>query len=139
MPDLNRHEPLLANLRTRGDKFDTGLDGVLRHLFGRIEGLERKGNQLDQRIGETQDFAECDSARIDGLEAGTNDDFLDAIDQGDTADDEVGKLRELEALYRTIIGRTGPYLAVHGMKAATSEEIARAAELRKELGIEEKV
>ena len=183
MTDLNRHEPLLTNLRTRGDKFDAGLDGVLRHLFGRIESLEQSG-PLDARIVEAH---ATQSAKVDdqiallnghrknlhsdlgtlttrvganataigiirtdvlALDSRTKQNRLDALppttEQIKTLREieklrelrEIEKLRELEALYRTFLNRAAPYLVVHGIQTGTDEEVARAAELRVELGIE---
>ncbi len=50
--------------------------------------------------------------------------------------EEIKKLRELEALYREVAHRIGPYLWTHGMPNGSDEEIARGARLRAELGIE---
>ncbi len=106
-----------------GSNLGAALDEVLCPLFERIEALE-------QRLVD---------AAVHRIQLG------DRIDQGDGAgvtarrDDEIKKLRELEAIYRGVMNRTGPYLHVHGMQPGTDDEIARAAVLRTELGIEEEL
>ena len=87
---------------------------IVRHLLERIEGLEQMEQGLVTRgyLTRPQSVEHIDKLR------------------------EIEKLRELEALYRTFLNRAAPYLDIHGFKTGTNEEVARAAELRVELGIE---